>query len=445
MEQLLVDVVADMMEIRNREYAHFETISGYAAGRENPVWMPKDARNEYRAIARQSNVNVLPLVIDTIAQSLYVDGFRSVMTGENTGAWAQWQANRMDARQTGVHRAALTYGAAYVSVTAGDTSPAWSPYSPRTMTTVYADSVNDEWPEYALIVRPVAGRVEMVLLMPTFRHRLVAKDVHSKPELVESGVHGVPWTPVVRFLNCYDLDGRARGEVEPLIPLQDQINLTTFNLLMAQQFGAFRQKWVTGYEVPKDELGRPVEPFKAAVNRLFISDSPDSRFGDFDSTDLAGYLASRESTLRNLATIAQVPPNHLIGQMANLSAEALAAAEVQQTRKVMERRVLFGESWEQAFRLSARLSGVVEDEAAQVIWRDTEARSLAATVDALGKLTQMLGVPAQELWERIPGVTQQDVETWRAAAAHGDPLGQLTQLLDGQGRDALDQMAAARA
>jgi hypothetical protein len=74
----------------------------------------------------------------------------------------------------------------------------------------------------------------------------------------------------------------------------------------------------------------------------------------------------------------------------------------------------------------------MDDTSAQVVWRDTEARSLAATVDALGKLTQMLGVPPQSLWERIPGVTQQDVEAWKAQAATADPLGQLTQLLDAQ-------------
>ena len=46
----------------------------------------------------------------------------------------------------------------------------------------------------------------------------------------------------------------------------------------------------------------------------------------------------------------------------------------------------------------------------------TTARSFAATVDALGKVATMLGVPADELWERIPAVSQQDVERWRARA-----------------------------
>jgi hypothetical protein len=45
-------------------------------------------------------------------------------------------------------------------------------------------------------------------------------------------------------------------------------------------------------------------------------------------------------------------------------------------------------------------------------WQDTTARSLAQSVDALGKLAQMLEVPKRALWGRIPGVTQTDVQEW---------------------------------
>ena len=395
---------------RNAEYDRLDVVHNYLAGKSAPVYMPRDAREEYRWIAKQSRVNVLPLVVDTIAQNLYVDGYRSTESGENTPQWQQWQSNRMDARQTGVHRAALTYGVSYVQVLPGDTGPAWSPFSPRTMTAAYDDPINDEWPQYALTVTPAAGGgVDVAIIGAECRYRFTAADVNSQLDYVGVDVHGVPWCPVVRFVNTYDLDGQVRGEVAPLVPLQDQINLTTFNLLVAQVFGAFRQKWVTGMDVPKDEQGRPVEPFKAAVNRIFVAEGADSRFGDFNSTELRGYLDSRESTLRNLATIAQVPPNHLIGQMANMSAEALAAAEVQQTRKVAERKALFGESWEQVLGLSGLLTGSAVDPTAEVVWRDTEARSAAQIVDAAVKL-RGIGFPIPYLAEMI-GLTPQATET----------------------------------
>jgi hypothetical protein len=38
-----------------------------------------------------------------------------------------------------------------------------------------------------------------------------------------------------------------RGQVAPLMPIQDQIDLTTFGLLVAQWYGAFKQRWAIGW------------------------------------------------------------------------------------------------------------------------------------------------------------------------------------------------------
>ena len=53
------------------------------------------------------------------------------------------------------------------------------------------------------------------------------------------------------------------------------------------------------------------------------------------------------------------------------------------------------------------------DYSAHVTWQDDETTSLAASADALGKFAQMLGVPVEALWNKIPGVTATDVEEWR--------------------------------
>ena len=56
------------------------------------------------------------------------------------------------------------------------------------------------------------------------------------------------------------------------------------------------------------------------------------------------------------------------------------------------------------------------------------ARAFGAIVDALGKLAAQLQIPPQMLWDRIPGVTRQDVNRWKAAQAEGDSLAALTGL-----------------
>ena len=74
------------------------------------------------------------------------------------------------------------------------------------------------------------------------------------------------------------------------------------------------------------------------------------------------------------------------------------------------------------------MSGDVEtanDFTAEVRWADMESRSLSQVADALGKLSTMLGVPAQVLWDRIPGWTAQDTTKAKQLLDDGDALSRM--------------------
>ncbi|GHD70159.1 hypothetical protein GCM10010317_076870 [Streptomyces mirabilis] len=438
-----VSTARRLLKLREAEQPRLKRIADYMCGQHASVYVPRGARAEYRWLIDRAKVKILPLVVTVVSQNMYVDGYRPKGSDDNAAPWAVWQANRLDARQHGVHRAALTYGASYVVVMPGKPVPVITPFSPRRLTALYADPVNDEWPIFAIedrLENTVKGQRRVVRVYDDqARYTLTGKPDGTELRLDGDNAvmqHNLGVCPVVRFVNTDDLDGDGvLGEVEPLIDAQDQLNMTTFNLLMAQQYAAFRQRWVTGMAPPVDDAGNPIEPFRSRVDGLFVAEDADTRFGEFGQTDLKGYLDSREATIRHISTLSQVPPYHLLGQMVNLSAEALAAARDGLDRKIDERESLFGEGWEQALRLAGLAAGdkrAWEDTAAQVVWRDTSARSLAQTVDALGKLVTMLGVPPQELWERVPGVTQTDVGRWKKAAEQGDAMGRLNGIIEKQ-------------
>lgn len=450
-----------LLAMRADEQVRLKKIAAYHRGQQDSVYVPRGARQEYRWLIKRAKVNILPLVVTVVAQSLFVDGYRPERTEKNAKAWKYWQANRMDGRQHDLHRSVLKYGVAYTLVLPGEMdgekTAVITPKSPRRMTAFYADPVEDEWPMYAVEVKdenlPDGKRRQVVCLYDEVSRFRMIGDGKPGGRLILDGndaveEHGLQVCPVVRYLNGDDLDGDdcVRGEVEPLFDMQDQLNSTTFGRMMAEQFAAFRQRWVAGM-VPDDEEGRPRAPFQASVDRLWVAEDAETKFGEFGQTDLSGYLKSAEETIRHMATVSQTPPHSLLGQMANLSAEALNAARDGLNSKVAEHKSGLGESHEQTLRLAARAAddlGGWRDTAAQVVWRDTESRSLAQTVDALGKLTQMLKVPPEVLWERIPGVTQQDVERWKAAAEKGDGLNQLNATIAKQtgGLGALRQQAA---
>lgn len=449
-----VQAVTSRLSVIRAERERLQKIDDYLRGEHDAPYQPRTPNGEYRKLVKRAVSNWLPLIVDAPAQQLYVEGYRRSDAEDNAPVWDYgWQANGLDSRQTPIHRAAFGYGTSYVTVLTGDTGPAIRGVSSRKMLAFYADPAEDDWPVYAIRLEK-SGGAWLARLYDDEAVYFVGLDSVDLDEAtyIEHRTHDLGVCPVVRFTDGLDLDGRARGQIEPLIPNQDRINQTVFDLLLAQTYGATKIRTVSGMELPGDDVDedataeevaaaqaiRRAKQIELSVDRFLVADDADTKFGSLDETPLGGFIESLDTSVRHLAAISQTPPSYLLGQMANLSAEALASAEAGLTRKVEERKHILGESWEQVLRLAAVAYGDREtaaDFSAQVVWRDTEARSLASTVDALGKAATMLGIPPEFLWERIPGVTQTDVKKWkkgREEALASDPLAAFGATLDAQ-------------
>jgi len=429
-------------------------VRDYLRGDHRQPYAPKGARREFRETGQNAVTNWLPLVSDTYADSLHVAGYRAKTATDNVDVWEFWQANGLDARQTIATRGALEYGAAYVRVLRSvGKSPSITPLRALRSYALFED-VDDEYPAFFLYRRghTALGDEEIYeLLDDTNLYEIrVSKDGGSQLRIASTSAHGMPVCPIVRFRDR--LDGEAVGIIRPLIRLQDRINEVVFNLLMALQYASLRQRWATGLALPEKDIldpetgevigSEPIEPFEAAVNRLWISDSPDTKFGDFAQTEVSGHLQTYDSSVRTFAAHAQISPNILTGDLINLSADALAQMEKTTQRRLGGYEMLFGEAWEQVFQLASIAAGLPIVEGAEVRWRDTEARSFESTVKGLSTLATDLKAPVTELWERVPGVTPAELARWKAAAEKPDAAALLTEALT---RNAESTVAAAPA
>ena len=460
----LANVTQQLLAARRAECGRLNMIYQYFHNEIIDIYVPKSATEEYRKLVDQSRFNILPLLVSSVANNLFIDGYRTGRSNKNSDVWEKvWQPNRMDARQGGLWREALKYGMSYARVLPGKTAPVITPFSPRRCTALYEDAINDEWPVYALAVgtpRVVPGSVSRVVTVAVYDDtteykmelpagatwtQSVGQTTHPTVEnfaintdMVRASDHSLGVTPIVRMLSKRDdLDDGPRGVIEPMLPAQRQLNQTTFGLLMAQQYAAFKQRWVTGFAVPEDEDGNPIEPWNAAVNRVFIAEDETTKFGEFSETNLDGYLSSRDKTLLYVSSVRQIPPHTMVvgNAVSNISAEALAALEAGHQQDIAECKTSLGEDGEQVLRLGALAAGDTkgwEDLSASVRWRDTTPRSLAQVADALGKLATLLGVPARALWERIPDVTDQDLEQWETLAREDDLFSKLNESLNAE-------------
>lgn len=404
---------------------------------------------EFRGLQNRSPSPWADRIVTAVSDQLYVDGFFS---GQNTDpdefAWDLWQANGLDALQTVVHDDALAFGKTYTAVLPGDDAQIIKPWGLRDTLAVYK-KWSDEYPLIALhreVEYDETGRelIAWTLLDDTAEYRFPATKgqwVWNEPEIVE---HGAGRTPVVAFYNRRDAYGNYWGEIEMVERVINRLDQDTFDRLVVQRFGAWKVRTATGMLDPEndDSLTEEEKASAAELQRLMLSigdiltaESPDTEFGTLDETPLDGFLKAFEQDVETLGALADIPPSYLLAKMVEMSAEALAAAEAGLARKVMKRQASFGESWEQVMRLAAHIAGEEERAAdfnVQVKWRQLEPRFLAQAADGLGKMAQMLDIPVEVLWERLPGWTQQDVERTKAIlASRPDRLAEILENIRG--------------
>lgn len=401
----------------------------YYSGEHPLASLTEKARSGFQRLLEQARSNYVGLVVDATAERLQVDGVR-IGDSEigDPEAWRIWQANNLDADSDLLITESVKCSRSFMLVapnpddpktpivTGEDMTQAIVAYEPggRRRRAAGLKAWEDDW----------TGELMATVYLPggiyKFRAPKPTRGLISKPKWTAREVDGEVWpapnplgvVPLIEMQNRPDLLGDCMSEIEDVLDIQDRINKTLIDRLMAQEFSAFRQRWMTGYEVPTDESGQPIEPFKAAVDRLWVIEDDNVQVGEFQATDISPYLRAVEADVKDMAARTRTPSQYLLGAMVNISGDALKAAESGLVSKVKQRQRPFGEAIEEVVRLYLKAAGDDRDlSAIEVIWHNPEFRTEGELVDALLKMST-LGVPHEALWERW-GASQTEIAQWR--------------------------------
>ncbi|MEU2992906.1 phage portal protein [Streptomyces griseoincarnatus] len=251
--------------------------------------------------------------------------------------------------------------------------------------------------------------------------------------------------PMVELPNKPSLAADPISDVGGVIAMQNAINLLWAQLFTASDYASFPQRVIMGAErpvIPKlnaegEVIGvQPVDIEKFAVDRVMMFNGKDVRIGEWQAANLTMYTGMIEVAVGHLAAQTRTPQHYLVGKMANLSADALLAAETGLVKRVEEKQIWSGQGLREMARLIALARG--EDDKAQamrsgrVLWKDAESRSHAQLADALLKLKQ-LGFPFKWLALKY-GLTPTevaDVMAMRLEELEADPVTELTRQIGG--------------
>lgn len=404
------------------------------------------------------NVNYCEKVVDTLVERLEVTGFRTT-AGQETddGAWKIWQRNAMDQEFAKGLRQGAVKSEFSLSVWPNKKGEARIRVEDPMLMIVATEPENRRERRAALKrwYDVDYGKWLATLYMPDAIYKFEAYSSPGDPSVQqfweqEYWTQLSPWqtwiprlsagrdwivpndygvVPVIPFPNKPDLLGVGTSELRNVVPIQDKINKLNFDLLLASEFAAFPQKWITNFNLERDpNTGEIKEPFKIAVDSLVTAPppeagEPEAKFGEFAAADLKNWITPLDNCLQQIAVISSLPPHVLLGNSGVFpSGESLRAAETGLTQKARDKQRDDSEPLEEVMRLAALMEkndSLANSDELETIWRDPETRVLAATMDAITKQAA-LRVPKHGLWEQIPGVDPTVIAHWDALIEGGD-------------------------
>lgn len=363
-------------------------------------------KNAFGTLFREFALNLCPAVVDAVRDKLVVTEF-SVEAGNAAianDAWSIWQANRMGKRAGEIHKEAVRNGDAYAIVWP-DRSGKVTIYSNRaaTCTVVYDEETpgqilwaakhwktndrkfrlnlyypdrveryiskrrSDDIPELQTRFRPAAtGELGTEFFKtPATTYAAVLPDAKEFVEFAGDGsvVIANPYgvVPVFHFANNSDIGCPGQSELQSAIPIQDALNKSVLDMMVAMEFASYRQRWASGIEIEYDDkTGEPIPPFKAGIERLWITENNEAKFGDFEATQLDQFLNVKDSFRIDMACVTGTPLWYFMHSKGDFpSGEALRKSETRFINKIRDRQESFGQVWEDvmAFALKVENKG----------------------------------------------------------------------------------------
>lgn len=243
-----------------------------------------------------------------------------------------------------------------------------------------------------------------------------------------------PWNrlPVFHFRNRSPGSTHGMSEIKPVIPAQNAFNKITMDMLIASEFGAFKQKWMAG-------SGHPAEGWKTGAGRIWATTDPSAKFGQFDADDLTMWGRVRAEIIGDIAKMTQTPLHYLRPSGDMPSGDALKTAESGLVEKIKDRQKRWGKPWSEAmtFAVSIKLRKDVKS-AVYPRWRAAETRFELEQAQTV-QLKSILGIPLEHLWSEHFGYSEEMIEEFKkqnkaiAASVLQQAIAQTGQLPPGMG------------
>jgi len=338
----------------------YEKLWRYYEGDQPLVYSTERLQAVFSRIDTHFSQNWCAVVIDAILDRLLLERFD---VGDNQQVTETlntlWQQTGMDLDDYDAHLAMLVTGEAFVIVWPDADGAVQAYYNdPRLCHVVY----DPENPRNAMFAGKwwvgQEGNLLLTLYYPDrleyYASRQKSDQVTSAAALKQTDVQPNPYGAIPVF-HLRRERRKTLSELANVIPSQDAINKLMSDMMVAAEFGAFRQRYV----IANADVGR----LKNAPNEIWAVPAGDgigqaTQVGEFSQTELTNYLTAMDKLASAIAAITRTPKHYFVNQGGDPSGEALVAMEAPLNKKATMYAERVTPVWREAAAFLLRVSGV---------------------------------------------------------------------------------------
>lgn len=333
----------------------------YYDGEQPTVYTAKRLEEIFKNVDAVFTENWCSVVIDSVKDRVNLT--RVVVPAELNGLWSEiWDSTQLGLESDDVHEAALVAGESfYIAWPDDDGMPQGFANDPR-LCHVFYDAANPRIKRFA--AKWWVQDDETLRLTLYYPDRLEYYGTTQKADSVSSANAFLPLAeavapnpygeiPVFHFRLARR---KTKSDLANVVPIQNGINKLLADMMVAAEYGAFKQRWVISNAEVQGKL-------KNAPNEVWDLPAGDgigqqTMVGQFDATPLKNYLDAIDNLSMAVSSITRTPKHYFFSIGSNLSGEALNAMEAPLNKKAQDRIDRFIPEWRAASRFLLKIAGV---------------------------------------------------------------------------------------
>ena len=425
------------VEMLKRKSSAQGRLWSYYQGDQPVVYTAKRLQKIFEDVDARFVENWCAVVVDSALDRIQLRGLRVDDARTQAVLDDLWAANDLNLEADDAHEGALVAGEAYLIVwDEGDGVECY--FNDSRMCHLFYDPARPRLKKFAAKWWDDEGTRKLTLYYADRLEYYACVTANSASELNAKAFVPVsanaenPYGEVPVF---HLRTGRLQlSELNNAVPLQNGVNKLLIDMMVAAEYGAFKQRYVISHA---ENLGQ----LKNAPNEVWDIPASDglgqqTQVGEFSSTELRNYFEAIDRLAVATAIITRTPKHYFFQQSGDPSGEALLALEAPLNKKCEKRIERFTPTWQKAAAFMLKVAGVEAQARALRPWFELPqtvqplTRAQARTFDVSSGVP-LVTVLRREGWDQAE-LTQ--METDRQDQAVSDQVGLASALVEAQRR-----------